>query len=142
MPIPVWVLLGFAVWTLLILFSTVGVYRWSRILTGRTGIAGWRADEQQGSEWYRRALRAHMNCVENLPIYTAIVVAVLAAGVTSPLLDGLAIVILVARICQSSIHLLLEQTNTAAAVRFIFYFVQVISMFAIVGIVGISAHAF
>ena len=32
MPIPVWVLLGFAAWTLLILFATVGVYRWSRIL--------------------------------------------------------------------------------------------------------------
>lgn len=32
MPIPVWVLLGFAGWTLLLLFSTVGVYRWSRLL--------------------------------------------------------------------------------------------------------------
>ena len=50
MPIPVWVLLGFAAWTLFILFTTVGVYRWSRILTGRTAIAAWRADEQQGSE--------------------------------------------------------------------------------------------
>jgi MAPEG family len=91
MPIPVWVLLGFAAWTLLILVATVGVYRWSRILTGRTAIATWRADEQQGSEWYRRAMRAHMNCLENLPIYTAIVVALLAARVTSPILDGLAI---------------------------------------------------
>jgi len=42
MPIPVWVLLGFAAWTLFILFTTVGVYRWSRILTGRTAIAAWR----------------------------------------------------------------------------------------------------
>ncbi len=67
MPIPVWVLLGFAAWTLLLLFATVGVYRWSRILTGRTAIATWRADESQGSEWYRRAMRAHMNCIENLP---------------------------------------------------------------------------
>src|SRR4051812_4851144 len=139
MIIPVWVLLGFAAWTLLILFSTVGVYRWSRILTGRTGIAQWRADEQQGSEWYRRAIRAHMNCVENLPIYTAIVVSLLAAGVTSPILDGLAITILVARICQSSIHLLLEQTNVVAAVRFVFYFVQVVSMITMVGVLAVSA---
>src|ERR1700732_5544631 len=57
-----------AAWTLLILFATVGIYRWSRILTGRTAIATWRADEQQGSEWYRRAMRAHINCLENLPI--------------------------------------------------------------------------
>jgi uncharacterized MAPEG superfamily protein len=139
MIIPVWVLLGFAAWTLLILFSTVGVYRWTRILTGRTGIAQWRADEQQGSEWYRRAIRAHMNCVENLPVYTAIVVALLATGVSSPLLDRLAMTVLVARICQSLIHLLLEQTNIVAAVRFVFYFTQVVSMIAMLGVIAVSA---
>ena len=138
MPIPVWVLLGFATWTLLILFATVGVYRWSRILTGRTAIAAWRADEMQGTEWYRRAIRAHMNCVENLPIYTAIVVALLAARVTSPLLDGLAIVILLARISQSLIHLLMEQTNTVASIRFAFYFVQAVCMVAMVGILVVG----
>jgi hypothetical protein len=36
MTIPLWVLLGFAAWTLLTLFTTVGVYRWTRILTGRS----------------------------------------------------------------------------------------------------------
>jgi uncharacterized MAPEG superfamily protein len=139
MIIPVWVLLGFAAWTLLILFSTVGVYRWTRILTGRTGIAQWRADEQQGSEWYRRAIRAHMNCVENLPVYTAIVVALLATGVSSPLLDRLAMTVIVARICQSLIHLLLEQTNIVAAVRFVFYFAQVVSIIAMLGVIAVSA---
>ena len=133
MPITLWVLVGFAAWTLLLLFATVGVYRWSRILTGRAAIAAWRADEQQGSEWYRRAVRAHMNCVENLPIYTAIVVALLATHVTSPILDGLAIVILIARICQSVTHLLFEQTNAVASIRFAFYFVQAVSMMAMVG---------
>jgi hypothetical protein len=83
-----------------------------------------------------------MNCVENLPIYTAIVVGLLAAGVTSPLLDGLSITILVARICQSAIHLLLEQTNVVAAVRFFFfYFVQVVSMIAMVGVLAVSANS-
>jgi uncharacterized MAPEG superfamily protein len=130
MPIPVWVLLGFAAWTILILFTTVGVYRWSRILTGRAAIAAWRADQQQGSEWYRRAMRAHMNCVENLPIYTAIVVAMLATSITSPILDRLAITILVARICQSSIHVLVEQTNMIAGIRFGFFFLQAICMIA------------
>ena len=137
MPIPVWVLLGFAAWTSFILFTTVGVYRWSRILTGRTAIAAWRADEQQGGEWYRRAIRAHLNCVENLPVYTAIIVALIAARVTSPILDGLAITILIARICQSSIHLLVEQTNTIADMRFAFFFVQAICMIAMGIIVAI-----
>jgi uncharacterized MAPEG superfamily protein len=141
MPIPVWALLGFAIWTLLVLFATVGVYRWSRILTGRTAIAVWRADEQQGSEWYRRAIRAHMNCVENLPIYTAIVVALLAARVTSPILDGLAITILLARSCQSVVHLFLEQTNIVASIRFVLYFVQVVAMMAMAGSLVVAVLA-
>jgi uncharacterized MAPEG superfamily protein len=99
----------------------------------------WRADEQQGSEWYRRAIRAHMNCVENLPIYTAIVVAMLATSVTSPILDGLAITILVSMICQSSIHLLVEQTNIVAGVRFAFFFGQAICMIAMGILIAISA---
>ena len=141
MPIPVWVLLGFAAWSLLVLFTTVGVYRWSRILTGRTAIAAWRADEPQGSEWYPRAIRAHLNCVENLPIYTAIVVALLAARVTSPIVEGFAITLLVARICQSSIHLLFEQTNTIAAVRFAFFFVQAVCMIAMGILIAVSVQA-
>lgn len=47
MSVPVWVLPGFAGWTLLILFSTIGVYRWRRILTGRATVREWRADEDQ-----------------------------------------------------------------------------------------------
>jgi uncharacterized MAPEG superfamily protein len=80
-----------------------------------------------------------MNCVENLPIYTAIVVVLVATGVTSRLLDGLAITILVARICQSTIHVAVEQTNTVAAVRFGFFFIQAISMIAMGFIVALSA---
>ena len=124
MPIPVWVLLGFAAWTLLTLFTTIGVYRWTRILTGRASIAEWRADEVQGTEWYRRALRAHMNCVENLTVYTASVVVLLALRL------ALAITILVARICQTSVHLSFEQTNRVAAIRFAFFFVQAACMIA------------
>lgn len=38
MTMPVWSLLGFSLWTILLLFGTVGWYRWSRILTGREAI--------------------------------------------------------------------------------------------------------
>jgi uncharacterized MAPEG superfamily protein len=133
-------LLGFAAWTLPFLFTTVGVYRWSRILTGRTAIPAWRADEQRGDEWYRKAIRSHLNCMENLPVYTAIVAAILAAHVTSPILDALAITFLVARICHSSIHLLVEQTNTVAAMRFAFFLVQAMGMIAMGILVAISVQ--
>ena len=134
MTIPLWVLLGFAAWMLLTLFTTVGIYRWTRILTGRVAIAEWRADEPQGSEWYRRAVRAHMNCVENLPVYTALVVVLLAIHADTPVLDALAIIILVARIFQTLIHLSLEQTNTVAAMRFACFFIQALCMIAMGGI--------
>jgi hypothetical protein len=136
MPIPVWILLGFAAWTLLILFATVGAYRWSHILTGRTALSAWRADEQQGSEWYCRAMRAHVNCLENLPVYTAIVVAALSARMTDPMLDGLAIGFLVARIGQSSIHVMVEQTNTIVGIRFALFLVQVVCMIAMGSLVA------
>jgi hypothetical protein len=48
-----WALLGFAVWTLLVLFGTVGVYQWTRILTGRVRNSEWQADLPQGSGQHR-----------------------------------------------------------------------------------------
>ena len=47
MNIPLWVLLGFAGWTLIVLFGTIGVYRWSSILAARTRIGEWQADQPQ-----------------------------------------------------------------------------------------------
>ena len=129
MTIPQWALLGFALWTILVLLGTVGVYRWARILTGRVPLAEWRADDlTQGSEWYRRAVRAHMNCVENLPVFAAIVFCVTAAGAEGALVDWLAIGVIAARVCQTSVHLAVEQTNAVASVRFGFFLVQVICM--------------
>ena len=130
MNIPVIVLLGFAAWTLLTLFGSIGVYRWSRILTGRTSIAEWRADLPQGSDWYQRAIRAHMNCVENLPVYTAIVVALIATGVKSAIIDKLAVALLSARVGQTLVHIGLPPTNAAASLRFALFFVQAICMIA------------
>lgn len=43
MTIPMWMLLGFATWTLLLLMATVGVYRWVRILFSNVPIASFEA---------------------------------------------------------------------------------------------------
>jgi uncharacterized MAPEG superfamily protein len=134
MTVPVAVLLGFAVWTLLTLFGSVGIYRWSRILTGRQEIASFRADAVEGEDWYKRAMRAHANCVENLPVYGAIVVALVATGVTSAALDGLAVVVLGGRVLQTSVHIALPQTNAVVAVRFGFFLVQALAMLAMAAV--------
>lgn len=131
MKIPVLVLLGFAAWTLLTLIGSVGVYRWSRILSGRASVAEWRADVPQGCEWYQRSMRAHMNCVENLPIFAALVVALMATGLQSPLIDTFAITTLVARVGQTVVHIMAPPSNPSAALRFTLFLVQVICMIAI-----------
>lgn len=51
MTVPLWSLLGFAAWTVLLLLFTVGVYRWSQILTGRVEIRSFRADQIVGFLW-------------------------------------------------------------------------------------------
>jgi uncharacterized MAPEG superfamily protein len=139
MTVPQWALLGFAVWTLLVLFGTVGVYRWSRILTGRVRISEWQADLPQGSDWYQRAMRAHMNCVENLPVFAAIVLCATATGADNRFVDVLAGVILVARICQTTVHLAFAPSGVAASVRFAFFFVQAIFMLSMAAAVAVAA---
>src|SRR5262245_17944951 len=135
MKIPVLVLLAYAGWTLLTLATTVGAYRWSRILTGQAPIAYWRADLAQGCDWYQRAMRAHMNCVENLPVYAALVVAQMAMGVQSAVVDGLAMTMLAARIGQTLVHVGLAPTNAAVSLRFALFFVQILSMAAMGGVI-------
>lgn len=134
MTIPIMALLGFALWTLLILFFTVGVYRWSRILTGRTRISHWTADPGAGTGFYPRAMRAHMNCIENLPVFGVIVFVIDRMGLSSPFLSGLALIVLGARIVQSTIHIALEQTDAVIFVRFASYFTQIVAMIAMVAI--------
>jgi uncharacterized MAPEG superfamily protein len=95
------------------LFGSVGIYRWSRILTGRASIREWRADVAQGAEWYQRAMRAHMNCVENLPVYGALVLVAFATGATGVALDRLAIAFLSARVCQSLVHIGMPQPGAS-----------------------------
>ena len=139
MTVPIWMLLGFAAWTVLLLLSTVGVYRWSRILTGRVPIREFRADQVEGEDWYRRSMRAHANCIENLPVFGAIVLALYVSGSGGSTVDYLSISVLVARVIQSLVHVCLVQTNTVVAVRFAFFFVQLVSFLAL--IVMVVRHA-
>ena len=58
MTIPTLAILAFATWTPLLLFGSVGAYRWRRILTGRASLNDFPADRPEGADWYRRAMRA------------------------------------------------------------------------------------
>ena len=141
MTVPVAALLAFSVWTLLLLGATVGVYRWSRVFAGQATVREWRGDRPQGADWYLRALRAHANCIENLPVFAAIVVAAHLTGVSNATMNGLAVVIVLARVAQSITHVAFRQTEAVAITRFSLFFIQVLSMLAMAGLVAVQATA-
>ena len=138
MTMPIWMLLGFATWTVLLLLFTIGTYRWGRILTGRVAIRDFPADAAGGEDWYRRATRAHANCIENLPVFGAIVLGLYAGHVEGALVDALAVTVLVARIFQSSVHVGFVHTNTVASWRFAFFFVQFVCFLWLIGIIVVT----
>ena len=132
MTIPQWTLLGFAAWTLALLMATVGVYRWGNILFARAAIASFRSDALEGAGWYQRGTRAHANCIENLPVFGAIVYVITVIGLQGPMVDALCIATLAARVCQSTVHISHEQTNAFVSVRFSFYSVQLVSFLVLI----------
>jgi len=135
MTLPVWMLLGFAAWTVLLLSATVGVYRWTRILSGRASVSSFPADHVEGAGWYQRSMRAHANCIENLPVFGAIVLALYASGLAGPVINVLSILVLLSRVLQSLVHVSHVQTDAFVAVRFGLLCVQLISFAALIGFV-------
>lgn len=135
MTIPQWTLLYFSLWTLFMLVSTIGITRWYLILSGKAQAREFRADEPHGSSRYRRAMRAHANCVENLPVYGAIIFALTLLKLDSVLLNSLAIIFIMARICQTIIHVAFTDTNGWVLIRFSFFFIQLVIMFWMIALI-------
>lgn len=129
MSIPVLILLLFALWTLLVLVLHVGTYRLYNIFSGRKPVREYSFPEIDQSSWHRRATRAHLNCLENLPVYGALVVVMIATGVSAPILDKLAIVFFGFRVLHSLVHLFFQQSGKVVMVRFGFFAAQVICLF-------------
>jgi uncharacterized MAPEG superfamily protein len=128
MSIPVIALLAFAIWTITLLTLTIGIVRWGMIFSGKAELKSFPGDELHGSPFYRRATRAHANCIENLPVFGAIVFAAETVGAHSPTLDALAIAIILARLGQTTAHLS-SGSNTAIGIRFSFLMVQLVAFF-------------
>jgi uncharacterized MAPEG superfamily protein len=135
--LPELMLLGFAAWTLLLLLTTVGVYRLSRVFRGRAGMGEFPADQVEGQDWYRRSMRAHANCVENLPVFAVLVYALRAGGIVDPAVDPLCAVILVARIHQSLVHVCFVQTDRVVSVRFTFFFIQFLCFVGLIAVIAL-----
>lgn len=124
MTTPLFCLLLFALWTVCLIIFCVGGYRvWAVLARGKAPNAFPADVAHEGPAWYRRAIRAHMNCVENLPVFGAVVVVATLAKVSSPWLDTWAWVYVAARAGQTLIHLA-STSPTAVHVRFGFFAAQ------------------
>ncbi len=120
-----WALLGFVAWTILLLVSTVGVPRISAILKKQAKPNSFNPAVPHGSERYQRSMRAHLNCVENLPIFASLVLLGTAAQMSGSLFQAAAATVLPARLVQSVAHIS-SGRNRAILVRFGAYCVQII----------------
>jgi uncharacterized MAPEG superfamily protein len=128
MTLSLWMLLAFAGWTLAVLLAGVGIYRWSLILTGRAQLVSFPGDAPHGAEAYRRAVRAHANCIESLPVFGAIVLVPAVAHLSPAHFGALAVATVVARVLQSLIHMLLATSNWMVGARFACFLAQVVTM--------------
>lgn len=141
MTLPLWMLLGFAAWTLFVLMAGVGVYRWLLIFQGKAELTSFPGDTAHGGSAYRRAVRAHANCVENLPAFAAIVLVGSAARLNPSHMGALSVTVLAARMIQTSIHMLLPISNVSIAFRFSFFLIQLLAMIAMAFLLAMAGWA-
>ena len=116
------VLAALIAWTMFLLILMEGLR--VRFLVAKTVAANeFRPDNSNLPPFMQRLARAHANCIESFPIIGGLLVVALLtdrAGIT----DALAPLLLLARLLQSSIHLI-STSVLAANLRFLAFAVQI-----------------
>lgn len=112
-------LVGFAAWALLLVLS-IGLIRSGQVLLGMKRSNEFPSGTPHGGDAYWRLNRAHVNAVENLPIFAALVISAQLLHVEVLLL---AKIVLVARVAQSLIHIS-SGRSLAVSARFTAFVVQ------------------
>ena len=99
-------LLAFTALTLALITSVV-LYRVFLVFTGKTPANSWTRGAQTWNDpaLVTRISHAHLNCMENLPLFAIIVLVAAYTGQTH-ITDPLACWYLIARFAQSGVHLL------------------------------------
>jgi hypothetical protein len=117
-------LLGFTAWTILLVMLVVG-YRTFKVFTFQKKADSWmRGKVAEEPAVITRLGHAHLNCVENLPLVAAVILAAQAMG-QGAVTDPLACWLLGTRIAQSTVHAI-AVNHWMVVVRATFYTVQII----------------
>jgi uncharacterized MAPEG superfamily protein len=101
MTIPLWSLAFFVAWTIFVVIFLLGVR--TRILMSGGSPAEFGVPDDRKLVW--RLFRTQANCVENLPLFAAVVLVAAVRGVDSGALDILSLVYMAGRVAQSTIHM-------------------------------------
>jgi hypothetical protein len=114
----------YAVWAIALVLM-VGADRVLMVLRGQAKANSFTPGMQHGSDSYWRINRAHMNTVENLPIFATIVLSGWVVSLETATFNRLAVIVVCARIIQSLIHIL-SGSVTAISLRFLAFGVQLV----------------
>ncbi|AOP36131.1 MAPEG family protein [Leptospira tipperaryensis] len=115
-------LIGFTAWTILLGIGVISI-RTFKVLKGEKKSNEFPSGIQHGSNFYWRLNRAHVNCVENLPIFATLVLIGAFVGVLDSTFAMVSQIILGARLIQTAAHLS-SGSDIAVNVRFTGFVVQ------------------
>jgi uncharacterized MAPEG superfamily protein len=137
-----WALLGFAVWTLTLLVTCIGITRVRAVVRKEARANSFNPNVPHGSERYQRSMRAHLNCVENLPVFASLVLLGTLLSIPGSLFQLAAFTVLPARVLQSIAHVA-SGRNRAVLVRFAFFCLQLLCfalMAVLLALHGLRSH--
>jgi uncharacterized MAPEG superfamily protein len=115
-------LLGYIAWTLILLVA-LAFYRTGLVMNKKKAPNGFKADGSDSPPFGQRLTRAQANCVESFAFIGGLLLLALVTD-SAVITNGLAHVLLVARLGQSISHLI-STSVLAVQVRFAFFLIQV-----------------
>jgi uncharacterized MAPEG superfamily protein len=116
----------FALWTMVIV-AAIGGWRSILVLGGKNRSNDFPAATPHGPDVYRRIHRAHLNALEVLPVFAAIVLAGYALGVDTPGVATAAQVVVGARVVQTILHVSSGAAGVVTA-RFLAFAAQLVAL--------------
>lgn len=140
MTVPLACLVFFAAWTLGLVAIGVGPWRVGNVLLRGVRPNSFSAANPEGPDWYLRLMRAHANCVENLPVFGALVLVGHLSGLQDGLFATLCQVFVAARVGQTFAHLA-SGRSLVVNIRFSFYLVQLVCAFWMIVLLWTAGRA-
>jgi len=114
-------LIGYISWIMLLLLA-LAAYRTTFSKMQKRESLVFKADGTDLDDLGHRLTRAHLNCIECFPFIGGVLLLALATD-SSSITNGLAFVVLGARLLQSGVHIV-SIANAAISIRFVLFLIQ------------------